>query len=554
MAGLDVDNSHHGETLHPRKSMRPYNIMVILAMGFGSIAMGYSGSVIGSTLAQPTFIEYFDFATRPNGTSLISAMNGLFQAGAFFGAICISWVADAWGRKTSISVAAFLVVLSGALLAGSVHIAMFLVFRFFAGMGSFWLLGAIPIWMTEIVPARNRGLLVDIHSAALLFGYTFAGWMGFGFYHVGSKNAWRAPLAIQALPGLIVLLAMPWLPESPRYLIQKGKHEEARRVLGRLHESEEARIEYAQIEAQLNHDMSLPHSWKSLLTKKTYRKRALFAVGLACGIQFTGVLVINSKSRFISTHQNTRPCSLTSGDRLWIYHLLWSGLRRDRPAVVQRLVQHRRLGMWHGGHLHHRPLPEKQARFLRVGLCDDMFGGGSGPGGQLSRWSEPEQRRLEGCRGHDLSLHCESSSSVLTRPPYPLANQRHRQAFAQLFLDGTQYVYYAEMFPQHLRAKGMTLGMGAISLMNVMWLQVAPTAFEKISWKFYLCFIIPAYLFAIVCLFFYPNTKGLALEEIAALFGDEVQAEVYQVAQEVHIVDHEKGSDVLTDQEHREMI
>lgn len=127
-------------------------------------------------------------------------------------------------------------------------------------------------------------------------------------------------------------------------------------------------------------------------------------------------------------------------------------------------------------------------------------------------------------------------------------------AFAQLFLDGTQYVYYAEMFPQHLRAKGMTLGMGAISLMNVMWLQVAPTAFEKISWKFYLCFIIPAYLFAIVCLFFYPNTKGLALEEIAALFGDEVQAEVYQVAQEVHIVDHEKGSDVLTDQEHREMI
>lgn len=313
MAGLDVDNSHHGETLHPRKSMRPYNIMVILAMGFGSIAMGYSGSVIGSTLAQPTFIEYFDFATRPNGTSLISAMNGLFQAGAFFGAICISWVADAWGRKTSISVAAFLVVLSGALLAGSVHIAMFLVFRFFAGMGSFWLLGAIPIWMTEIVPARNRGLLVDIHSAALLFGYTFAGWMGFGFYHVGSKNAWRAPLAIQALPGLIVLLAMPWLPESPRYLIQKGKHEEARRVLGRLHESEEARIEYAQIEAQLNHDMSLPHSWKSLLTKKTYRKRALFAVGLACGIQFTGVLVINNYGSIITlvwvTTRQTSCCS-----------------------------------------------------------------------------------------------------------------------------------------------------------------------------------------------------------------------------------------------------
>lgn len=98
------------------------------------------------------------------------------------------------------------------------------------------------------------------------------------------------------------------------------------------------------------------------------------------------------------------------------------------------------------------------------------------------------------------------------------------KAFAQLFLDGTQYVYYAELFPQHLRGKGMTIGMGAISLMNVMWLMSAPTAFEKIGWKFYLCFIIPAYLFAIVCLLFYPNTKGLALEEIAALFGDEVES------------------------------
>jgi hypothetical protein len=69
----------------------------------------------------------------------------------------------------------------------------------------------------------------------------------------------------------------------------------------------------------------------------------------------------------------------------------------------------------------------------------------------------------------------------------------------------------------------MTIGMAAIALMNVVWLEAAPSAFADISWKFYLCFIIPAYLFAIICWFFYPNTKGLALEEIALLFGDEVQ-------------------------------
>lgn len=119
-------------------------------------------------------------------------------------------------------------------------------------------------------------------------------------------------------------------------------------------------------------------------------------------------------------------------------------------------------------------------------------------------------------------------------------------AFAQLFLDGTQYVYFAELFPNHLRAKGMTIGMASISLMNVMWLQVAPTAFEKITWKFYLCFIIPAYLFSIVCFFFYPNTKGLALEEIAAIFGDEVGSEVYRAHADGRTIGRDQSSDKTT--------
>jgi MFS family permease len=223
-------------------------------------------------------------------------MNGLFQAGAFFGALCISWVGDRWGRKWSITVPALLLIISGALLACSVHIGMFLGFRFFSGMGSFWLLGAIPVRITEIVPPRNRGLLVDIHSAALLFGYALALWCGFGFFHVKTIDAWRGPLALQCLPALIVVVVMKWLPESPRWLIQRGRLEQARKVLIKLHQQEAAAIEFAQIEAQLQLDNALPHTWVSLVTKLSYRRRALYAVGLACGIQFTGGLVINSMS------------------------------------------------------------------------------------------------------------------------------------------------------------------------------------------------------------------------------------------------------------------
>ncbi|ORY01285.1 major facilitator superfamily domain-containing protein [Clohesyomyces aquaticus] len=410
---MDVHNDRATHT--KTRQFRPYNIMVILAMSFGS----YSGSIIGSTLAQPSFLAYFELDTRPDATNLISAMNGLIQAGAFFGALCISWVGDCWGRKMSITVPAILVVLPGALLAGSVHIGMFLTFRFFSGMGSFWLLGSIPVWMTEIVPPKNRGLL---------------------------ENDWRGPLALQALPALIVLSAMKWLPESPRYLIQKERHEEPQSVLAKLHKHEESLLEYAQIEAQIRMDSAWPHDWMSLITKKTYRKRALFAIGLACGIQFTGVLVINNYGAII-----------------------YRGLGFGESTIL----------VYHGAF-----------NTLAFG-CGIIAIFPVGPGQNNSA-----------LKAAAVMTFCYIS-------------------FAQILLDGTRYVYCAEIFPNHLRAKCMTLCMASISLMNVMWLQAAPTAFEKISWKFYLCFIIPAYLFAIVCFFIYPSTKGLALEEIAAMFGDQ---------------------------------
>ena len=72
------------------------------------------------------------------------------------------------------------------------------------------------------------------------------------------------------------------------------------------------------------------------------------------------------------------------------------------------------------------------------------------------------------------------------------------QVFYGMCLDGTQFSYLGEIFPTHLRAKGMCLGVAMISLMNIIWLQSAPTAFVKIGWKFYLCFIIPGTIGAVI--------------------------------------------------------
>lgn len=56
------------------------------------------------------------------------------------------------------------------------------------------ILSAVPIWMNEVTPPRNRGMLVDIHGATSLFGHMLAAWTGNGFFYLDSLDAWRAPL------------------------------------------------------------------------------------------------------------------------------------------------------------------------------------------------------------------------------------------------------------------------------------------------------------------------------------------------------------------------
>lgn len=100
--------------------------------------------------------------------------------------------------------------------------------------------------------------------------------------------------------------------------------------------------------------------------------------------------------------------------------------------------------------------------------------------------------------------------------------------FYSVFLDGTQFSYLGEIYPTHLRAKGVCLSVSTIAFMNLIWLQSAPTAFKTIGWKFYLCFIIPGTLGGILIWLYFPNTNGLPLEEIAAIFGDSDEVAIYQ--------------------------
>ena len=97
-----------------------------------------------------------------------------------------------------------------------------------------------------------------------------------------------------------------------------------------------------------------------------------------------------------------------------------------------------------------------------------------------------------------------------------------------MFLDGVTWWYASEIFPTHLRAHGMAIGMGTYALTNMVWLQAAPTAFANIGWKYYLFFILITFFGACAVYFTFPDTLHKPLEEVAELFGDTDLVAAYQ--------------------------
>ena len=102
------------------------------------------------------------------------------------------------------------------------------------------------------------------------------------------------------------------------------------------------------------------------------------------------------------------------------------------------------------------------------------------------------------------------------------------QFIFNLFCEGPSQYYTGEIFPTHLRAKSMTINVVAFCLIDILWLELAPTAFGHIGWMYYLVFCVLGFFGSIIIFFTFPDTLRKALEEVARLFGDEDLVGVYQ--------------------------
>jgi MFS family permease len=112
-------------------------------------------------------------------------------------------------------------------------------------------------------------------------------------------------------------------------------------------------------------------------------------------------------------------------------------------------------------------------------------------------------------------------------------------------MDASSYVYCAEIFPTSVRAQGVSFSVSGLFIMTLVYTQTAPTAFATIGWKFYLVFILLPWIGVAIFLKYLPETKGLTLEEIGTIFGDDAVAMPGHVLAEDVVHDSNAGKEEI---------
>jgi MFS family permease len=161
----------------------------------------------------------------------------------------------------------------------------------------------VPLYQSEIAPPKTRGLLVGTHGVMICIGYALASWIGLGFYFVNASGSqWRLPLAIQCLPPLLLASGIFFLPESPRWLIDRDQTDDAFHSFRAIYaestdsrDAESVKTEFNYLRSLIVHERQGKHRFADLFRDQSMRKRCIIGFGILFACQGTATLVINSK-------------------------------------------------------------------------------------------------------------------------------------------------------------------------------------------------------------------------------------------------------------------
>ncbi|PPQ73948.1 hypothetical protein CVT26_006401 [Gymnopilus dilepis] len=443
---------------------------------------------------------------NPTGGSL-GLLGAIQNIGSLSALPFAPYMADGLGRKACIVWGACLMIIGTVLQTASQTVHMFIGARWLIGFGLNLAATGAPMLISELAyPIFGVSIFPSIggcsyFASVRIFGSFIAAWTTFGTFHIGTSWSWRIPSAIQGFPSVIQLIFIWFVPESPRWLVSKGREQEALRTLAYYHAKGNEKdplveYEYEEIKTAIRLDREVAETvgWSTLFKTPGNRKRMRIIIAIAFFSQWSG---------------NGLAISLDLNKVL------------DAIGIADPTVQ---------------LLINGVLQIYSFILC--VFG---------SLWCDKLGRRKLFLISTGGMLVCWTLETICFAIYSERGTASAAHAFiAMIFLFSTFYAlaysplivtYTIEILPYNLRSKGFTIFNFTICASLVFNQYVNPIALQNIGWKYYTVYI--AWLtfeFTFIWLYL-VETKNRTLEETAAIFdGDDQVALIEKQA-----VNHSEG-------------
>ncbi|KAG8690683.1 hypothetical protein FRC11_009860 [Ceratobasidium sp. 423] len=433
---------------------------------------GFDGSLLNGLQTLPQWNSYFN---TPSGNRL-----GLISASQSLPGIIVpffaAWTNDKFGRKFILWIGGTLLITGAIVQATAKSGGQFIASRVLAS--------AAPILVTELAHPRTRGRTTSLYMTTYYVGSILAAWICFGMLGHSAPWIWRVPCALQGAFTLMQLSVLAWMPESPRWLVSKGRDNEALQILAKYHANgdvndELVRNELLEIQNALaaENQLQTKSSWFDMVRTPGNRHRTAIVVISALGAQLNGVGILSyylaPVLALVGVTDPHQQGALNGGLAIWNWLLSILG-----SLAVDRIGR--------------RPIWLFATLGMLVSYVIVMA---------LSATFDRTSDRATGLAVIPM-IFITFGFYDICWTPLPTA-------------------YSAEILSYSIRSMGMSLlqVVQALALAFNQW--VNPVALEAIAWRYYIVYIGTLFVLLVLIWFFYPETKGYTIEELAEVFDGE---------------------------------
>jgi sugar porter (SP) family MFS transporter len=456
--------------------------LLLLGCIASDITNGYDGSMLNGLQIIPQWQDYFG---HPKGSRLGLITNGtrIGQAAALF---VINPLIERYGRKKPIAIGSVIMMLGIALQTAAQSTGMFVTGRVLIGFGNNIQQSACPILISELAYPSQRPQITGILNATGSLGQIMAAWITYGTASMANSWSWRLPSILQAVTSIFQFIMVFFMPESPRWLVYNNRRDEAHQILCKYHaegdpDSQLLQFEMAEIDYTLEDEKHNSRtSWLEWFRTPANRYRFCVILSLGFMIQWCGNALVSYYLHLVLDSigvTGTKTQLLINGG----YTIEGLVFGMSFSLLIDKVGRRKMF------------LSGMAGMFVAYVLLTIFTGVNSSHG-----FSSP------GLSGATVAM------IFLFGACYKLASP-------------TQEPYFMEISPYNLRAKTSVIKQFGDAGANLFSGFVNPIALDAIAWKYYIvwcCMLLSNFT---VIYFFFPETKGLSLEEVTQMLDGKTQ-------------------------------